>query len=57
MKSHDSAVCKCLESQTRFPKLTPILYTRRLRHLVDTARLQAAGDVFQMRFSEVQWTR
>ncbi|MFM2242676.1 MAG: hypothetical protein RLZ97_1531 [Verrucomicrobiota bacterium] len=45
------------ELQHRFPKLSHIFYTQRLRHLVDTRHFQAAGDVVQMRFSEVQWTR
>ena len=45
------------ELQHRFPKLTHIFYTRRLRHLVDTGHLLAAGDVFQMRFSDVRLLR
>ncbi len=45
------------ELQHRFPKLTHIFYTLRLRHLVDTGHLLAAGDVFQMRFSEVRLLR
>ncbi|NBP25925.1 MAG: hypothetical protein EBU81_15555 [Proteobacteria bacterium] len=45
------------ELQHRFPKLTHIFYTQRLRHLVDTRHFQAAGDVVQMRFSEVQLPR
>jgi hypothetical protein len=45
------------ELQHRFPKLTHIFYTQRLRHLVDTGHLLAAGDVFQMRFSEVRLLR
>src|SRR5262245_37317395 len=38
----------------RFPKLSYVFYTQRLKHLVDTGRLDAAGDVFKMRFSEVR---
>ncbi len=38
----------------RFPKLSYIFYTQRLKHLVDTGHLDAAGDVFKMRFSEVR---
>jgi hypothetical protein len=38
----------------RFPKLSYVFYTQRLKHLVDTARLDAAGDVFKVRFSEVR---
>lgn len=41
----------------RFPKLTHIFYTLRLRHLVDTGHLLASGDVSQMRFSEVKLLR
>ena len=45
------------ELRPRFPKLTHVFYTQRLRHLVDTGQLLAAGDVFQMRFSEVKLLR
>ena len=38
----------------RFPKLSYVFYTQRLKHLVDTGHLVAAGDVFKMRFSEVR---
>jgi hypothetical protein len=38
----------------RFPKLSYVFYTQRLKHLVDTGRLVAAGDVSKMRFSEVR---
>ena len=38
----------------RFPKLSFVFYTQRLKHLVDTGHLIAAGDVFKMRFSEVR---
>jgi len=38
----------------RFPKLSYVFYTQRLKHLVDTGHLIAAGDVFKMRFSEVR---
>ena len=38
----------------RFPKLSYVFYTQRLKHLVDTGLLDAAGDVFKMRFSEVR---
>lgn len=37
-----------------FPKLSYVFYTLRLKHLVDTGHLDAAGDVFKMRFSEVR---
>ncbi|MFO1514139.1 MAG: DUF3658 domain-containing protein [Verrucomicrobiota bacterium] len=39
----------------RFPKLSYVIYTQRLKHLVDTGLLDAAGDVFKMRFSEVRF--
>jgi hypothetical protein len=42
------------ELASRFPKLSYVFYTQRLKHLVDTGRLVAAGDVFKMRFSEVR---
>ena len=38
----------------RFPKLSYVFYTQRLKHLVDTGRLVGAGDVFRIRFSEVR---
>ena len=38
----------------RFPMLSYVFYTQRLKHLVDTGRLVAAGDVFKIRFSEVR---
>lgn len=38
----------------RFPKLSYVFYTQRLKYLVDTGLLGAAGDVFKMRFSEVR---
>lgn len=41
----------------RFPKLSYIFYTQRLKYLVDTGHLDAAGDVFKMRFSEVRLAR
>jgi len=41
----------------RFPNLSYVFYTQRLKHLVDTGRLDAAGDVFKMRFSEVRLAR
>jgi hypothetical protein len=42
------------ELAERFPKLSYVFYTQRLKRLVDTGRLVAAGDVFKMRFSEVR---
>ena len=42
------------ELANRFPKLSFVFYTQRLKQLVDTGRLDAAGDVFKMRFSEVR---
>jgi hypothetical protein len=42
------------ELADRFPKLSYVFYTQRLKHLVDTGCLVAAGDVFKMRFSEVR---
>jgi hypothetical protein len=42
------------ELAERFPKLSYVFYTQRLKHLVDTGHLVAAGDVFKMRFSEVR---
>jgi hypothetical protein len=42
------------ELANRFPKLSICFYTHRLKHLVDTGHLDAAGDVFKMRFSEVR---
>jgi hypothetical protein len=42
------------ELAVRFPKLSYIFYTQCLKHLVDTGHLDAAGDVFKMRFSEVR---
>lgn len=42
------------ELARRFPKLSYVFYTQRLKHLVDTGHLDAAGDVFKMRFSEVR---
>jgi hypothetical protein len=42
------------ELAARFPKLSYVFYTQRLKHLVDTGHLDAAGDVFKMRFSEVR---
>jgi urate oxidase len=42
------------ELTNRFPKLSHVFYTQRLKHLVDTGRLNAAGNVFKMRFSEVR---
>ena len=42
------------ELACRFPKLSYVFYTQRLKHLVDAGRLVAAGDVFKMRFSEVR---
>jgi hypothetical protein len=45
------------ELADRFPKLSYVFYTRRLKHLVDTGCLVAAGDVFKMRFSEVRLAR
>jgi hypothetical protein len=42
------------ELANRFPKLSYVFYTQRLKHLVDAGRLVAAGDVFKMRFSEVR---
>jgi len=41
----------------RFPKLSYVFYTHRLKHLVDRAHLDAAGDVLKMRFSEVRLAR
>ena len=45
------------ELADRFPKMSYVFYTQRLKHLVDTGRLDAAGDVFKMRFSEVRLAR
>ena len=42
------------ELADRFPKLSYVFCTQRLNHLVDTGYLDAAGDVFKMRFSEVR---
>jgi hypothetical protein len=42
------------ELAERFPKLSYVFYTQRLKRLVDTGHLDAAGDVFKMRFSEVR---
>ena len=42
------------ELSGRFPRLSYIFYTERLKHLVDTGHLDAAGDVSTMRFSEVR---
>jgi hypothetical protein len=42
------------ELADRFPKLSYVYYTQRLKHLVDAGCLVAAGDVFKMRFSEVR---
>jgi hypothetical protein len=42
------------ELTDRFPKLSYVFYTQRLKHLVDTGHLDATGDVFKMRFSEVR---
>ena len=42
------------ELANRFPKLSYVFYTHGLKRLVDTGRLDAAGDVFTMRFSEVR---
>jgi hypothetical protein len=42
------------ELADRFPKLSYVFYTQRLKHLADTGHLDAAGDVFKMRFSEVR---
>jgi hypothetical protein len=42
------------ELAERFPKLSYVFYTQRLKHLVDTGHLDSAGDVFKMRFSEAR---
>jgi hypothetical protein len=42
------------ELADRFPELSYVFYTQHLKHLVDTGHLDAAGDVFKMRFSEVR---
>jgi hypothetical protein len=38
----------------RYPDLSYIFYTQRLSHLVADGRLEAKGDLAQMRFSEVR---
>lgn len=38
----------------RFPKLSHVFYTLRLRHLVGAGHLDAAGNLDYMRFSEVR---
>jgi hypothetical protein len=45
------------ELADRFPKLSYVFYTQRLKYLVDAGQLDAAGDVFKMRFSEVRLAR
>ncbi len=42
------------ELADRFPKLSHVFFTQRLKKLVDTGLLAAAGDVFKMRFSEAR---
>ena len=45
------------ELAERFPNLSYVFYTQRLKRLVDTGHLDAAGEVFKMRFSEVRLVR
>jgi hypothetical protein len=42
------------ELREKFPNLPDVFYASRVKHLVASGRLEAAGNLDRMRFSEVQ---
>jgi len=43
--------------ESRIPGVPEVYYAQRVRHLVETGKLESQGDLHKMRFSEVRLAR